>query len=126
MNFYLGLKTLAQNLTSWKAPSTFVHWVMMSFTLQKLRGVQMKPKFCSINPAMVAPYNLNPVYIKGAMEQKCEIQRNLTNTVQLRRIKFIASRASADKRGIQVSATVATPTVIHQAFVDIWSKIMNV
>ena len=75
---------------------------------------------------MVAPYNLTPVYIKGATKQKCEIQRNLTNTVQLRWIKFIASRASADKRGIQVSAFVATPTVIHQAFVDIWSKIMNV
>ena len=28
--------------------------------------------------------NLTPVYIKGATKQKCEIQRNLTNTVQLR------------------------------------------
>ena len=79
----------------------------------------MNPKFCSINPTMVGPYNLIPVYIKGATKQKCEIQRNLTNTFQLRRIKFIASRARADKSGIQVSAIVATPTVIHQAFIDI-------
>ena len=75
---------------------------------------------------MVVPHNLTPVYIKGATKQKCEIQRNLTNTVLSSWTKFIAGRTRADVSAIQVNAIVATPTVINQAFVDIWSKIMNI
>ena len=99
---------------------------MILFALQKLRGCQMNLNFWSINPAMVVPHNLTPVYIKGATKQKCEIQRNLTNTVLSRWIKFIAGRTRADVSAIQVNAIVATPTVINQAFVDIWRNIMNV
>ena len=109
-----------------KGSFTFGHWVMILFALQKLRGCQMNLNFWSINPAMVVPHNLTPVYIKGATKQKCEIQRNLTKTVLSPWIKFIASRTSADVSAIQVNAIVATPTVINQAFVDIWRKIMNV
>ena len=98
----------------------------MLFALQKLRGCQLNPRLCSINPAMAALHNLTPVYIKGATKQKCEIQRNLTNTVLSRWIKFIAGRTRADVSAIQVNAIVATPTVINQALVDIWRKIMNV
>ena len=128
MNFYLGgLKTLVENLTISKAPSPLATgWWCMLFTLQKLRGCQLNPRLCSINPAMAVLHNLTPVYIKGATKQKCEIQRKLTNTVLSRWIKFIAGRTRADVSAIQVNAIVATPTLINQAFVDIWSKIMNI
>ena len=125
-NFFLGLKTVIENLTSWKAPSPLATGWWYYSPCKKLSGCQMNPNFCSINPAMVVPHNLTPVYIKGATKQKCEIQRNLTNTVLSPWIKFIAIRTRADVSAIQVNAIVATPTLINQAFVDIWSKIMNI